>query len=283
MNWVLLTLLAVFVVSLAGILQKVLMSDEKSNPYSYAAVLHLLRALFNGVFALLTGGFQMPSISVNLAPFLISAILWGGASIFMFKALKLIEASEMTILSSTRVIFTIIVSVVFLRESFTSLNILGTVLILSSIFLVTFVKRGVKLNKGTIYALLMALFSGLAIVVDSYNVKNYDPVSYNAIVNLLIGFMILIAYPKTLLQWREFTEISLLRKILLLVVLSSVQAIAVLHALAISGNTAQIGTIMQASVIVTLILAIILLKEKDNLVRKLIAAVLVTLGVILLS
>jgi len=43
----------------------------------------------------------------------------------------------------------------------------------------------------------------------------------------------------------------------------------------------QIAAINQAQVIITVLLAVLLLKEKDNLLRKLIAAVLVTIGVIL--
>jgi uncharacterized membrane protein len=54
-------------------------------------------------------------------------------------------------------------------------------------------------------------------------------------------------------------------------------------ALTYGGNTAQVGTIRQASVIVTVLLAVMFLRERGNLGRKLIAAVLVTAGVFLLS
>lgn len=48
------------------------------------------------------------------------------------------------------------------------------------------------------------------------------------------------------------------------------------------GPASQIAPINQAQVIVTVLLAIIVLKERDHLFRKVIAAILVTIGVILL-
>lgn len=283
MDWFLLTLLSVFVVSIANILQRVLMKDDKSNPYSYGVVFHLLLGVLNLIFAVLHGGFQIPSLSGNLAVLFLAAALWGGATIFLFKALQLAEASEVTILSSVRVVITILAAMIFLQESFSVQKVFGTIIILASILLVTNLKKGIRFNKGVIYTLGMALFSGLAIVADGFVVKSYDPVSYTTIVNFLIGFGLLVAYPKTLLEWSHFVQPKFLMKMLPLGIFSTIQGIAYLLALANGGNASQVGTIRQATVIVTVILAVILLNEKDNLARKLVAAVLVTIGVILLG
>lgn len=48
-------------------------------------------------------------------------------------------------------------------------------------------------------------------------------------------------------------------------------------------NASQITPILQATVIITVILAAIFLKERDHLVKKFICAVLVTIGVILIT
>lgn len=60
------------------------------------------------------------------------------------------------------------------------------------------------------------------------------------------------------------------------------QAIAYYFALA-KGPASQIAPIGQSQVILTIILAAIILKEKDNLLRKILAGILVTIGVILLK
>lgn len=282
MDWLLLTLLSVFVVSIANILQKVLMKDEKSDPYSYALVFQFLIAILSLPIAMVQG-FQIPIINSNLVFLVIAAALWGGTAVFLFKALQVMEASEVTILSSIRVVITIIASILFLQESFNVLNVLGTILILVSILLVTNLNKGIKFNKGIFYTLVMALFSGLAIVADGFNTKNYDAASYSTIVNFLTATILLIIYPKVLKQWNNYTKPNFLKMMLPLAVFSTIQGLAYLMALAVGGNTSQVGTIRQASIIVTVILAVIFLKERDYLGRKLIAAILVTCGVVLLS
>src|SRR3989338_3839051 len=106
MNWLILTLLSVLVASVASILQRVLMKDEKSNPYSYAIVFHFVLGFLNLGFALLYGS-QFSLFSGNFFMLLLASALWGGCSIFLFKALQLIESSEKSIVSSLSVVVTI--------------------------------------------------------------------------------------------------------------------------------------------------------------------------------
>ena len=282
MNWLYLTLLSVLFVSIANILQRVLMKGDKSNPYSYAIVFHILLGTINLAFALLFGS-NLSLFSGNIVLLILSSLLWGICTIFLFKALQLLEASEVTILSTIRIVITIIASMVFLQEVFNNQRVLGTIIIIASTILVANLKKGFRFNKGVIYVLAMSLFAGLAIVADSFNVKHYDVLSYNAIQNFLSGIFLLLFYPKALQQWKQFIQPSFLKKMLPLVIFSTIQGVAYLLALTTPGVTAQVATIRQASVILTVVLSISFLGEKDNLLRKLGAAILVTIGVILLS
>ncbi len=282
MTWLALTLLSVLFASIASILQRVLMKSEKSEPYSYAVVFHFFLGFLNLIFALIYGS-QFSLFSGNFFLLLLASALWGGCSIFLFKSLQLIEASEKTILSSLNVVFTIIASVIFLHEVFNGKKILGTVIILASTLLIVNFKNGLKFNRGVVYVLITAVFAGLAIVVDSINVHNYNVIAYNTFQNFLTGFFILIFAPKALNQWKHFIQPDFLKKILPLGIFSATQGLLYLTALTHAGHTAQIGTIRQSSTIITVLLAVIFLKERNNLGRKIIAAVLVTLGVILLK
>ncbi len=282
MNWFTLTILSVFIASIASIFQRVLMKDEKSNPYSYAIIFHLLLGFLNLVFGLLSNS-TFSLFSGNLPLFLLASALWAGCSIFLFKSLQFIEVSEKTIISSVKVLFTIAASVIFLHEVFDGKKVLGAVIVLISVLLVANLKNGFKLNKGVGYILISALFSGLAIVVDSTNVQHYDVIAYNTFQNFFTGFIILAFAPSALNQWRHFVQPSFIKKMLPLGIFSATQGILYLTALTYAGHTAQIGTIRQASTIVTVLLAVIFLRERSNLGRKLFAAILVTLGVILLK
>src|SRR4051812_26990441 len=111
MNWFLLTIFSVLLGSIANVLQRVLMKHDKSNPYSNALVFHLFLGVFNLAFGLLVGAdFTFHS---EYAVFLIiSSLLWGTVTVFLFKALQLLESSEVTILSTLRTPITIIAAII---------------------------------------------------------------------------------------------------------------------------------------------------------------------------
>lgn len=257
------------------------MKDDKSNPYSYAIIFHLLLGVLVFIFGLVRG-VDFSLFSGNVYMLLLASALWGACQVFLFKALQLLEASEVTVISDTRVIFTIIASVIFLGEVFTGWNILGSILILATTLLVVDMRKGFKFNKGVWYTLAMAFFGGLAIVADSANVQQYDVLAYSTFSNFLSGLFILAFYPKSLRQWGHFVQPSFLVKMVPLAAFSATQGVLYLLALTHGGNTAQVGTIRQASVIVTVLLAVIFLNERGKLWQKFVAAILVTVGVLLL-
>ena len=282
MSWLLLTLLSVIIASAASILQRVLMRDDTSNPYSYAIIFHFLLGFLVLAVALVRGSDLSP-LSGNVGMLLLASALWGACQVFLFKALQLLEASEVTIISDLRIIVTIIASVIFLGEVFTGWNVIGAILILAATLLVVDIRNGFKFNRGVWFTLAMALFAGLAIVADSANVQQYDVLAYSTFSNFLSGFFILAFYPRALRQWNHFIQPTFLIKMLPLAVFSATQGVLYLLALTYGGNTAQVGTIRQSSVIVTVLLAVIFLNERGRLWHKLVAAILVVGGVLLLS
>lgn len=126
------------------------------------------------------------------------------------------------------------------------------------------------------------MLAGVGVVLDTYNVRSYDAVSYNVVINFLITLILLIYYPKTLKQLKSFSSRNFLYRMLPLGFFTSIQAIAYYLALGQGANASQVGPILQAQVIVTVLLAALLLKERDFFLRKIIAALLVSIGVILM-
>lgn len=281
MGWLFFVLLSTVIASVASILQRVLMKSDKSNPYAYAIIFHFLLGFLVLVFGLIQG-VDFSILNGNVFMLLIAGALWGSCQVFLFKALQLLEASEVMIVSDLRVVVTIIASVIFLGEAFSVGNILGAILIGVATLLVIDMRNGFKFNKGVWYTFVAALLAGLAIVADSANVQQYNVLAYSTFSNLLSGFFILAFYPKSLQQWKSFVQPSFLIKMLPLSVLSATQGILYLFALTYGGNTAQVGTIRQASVILTVLLAVVFLNERSKLWQKFVGAILVTIGVFLL-
>lgn len=280
MNWFYLVLAGVFVVSIANVLEKVLMRDDKSDPIAYTIFFCFILGVLNGIAALFHG-FSIPAFSISFIYLLVASILWSVGTVLVFKSLQLLESSEVTIVTSLRAIITIVASIFLLNESFNVQKTIGTVLILASVILVASLKKGFRFNNGLLLALVSTLFTGLAVVFDAFNVKSFDPISYLVIENFLMALVLILIYPKTVRQISVFRNIHFLKNMMTLSFFSFLQAILYFYALSI-GPASQIAPINQAQVIVTVLVAALLLRERDHLVPKILAAFLVMIGVILL-
>lgn len=277
MSWFFLALLSVIGVAIQSILQRLLMKGDKTDPYSYTIIFQSLLILLYVPIAIVHG-FYFPHIGAPFLFFVLSAIFWGAATYFIFRAMHLLEASEVTILTTTGVIVTILISIVFLHEIFGYQKVLGTAITCIAVIMVTNLKKGFTYNKGVLFALLATSCAGIAIVLDGINVKNYDVISYSIIINALIVVMLLALRPRALTNWRNYFRSNFFKKMLPLGVFSVLQGLTVLLALQTPGVTAQVGAIRQSSVILTVIFAMVFLQERDNIFKKIIAASLVTVG-----
>lgn len=257
------------------------MKGDKTDPYAYTIIFQSLLVFLSLPIAIIHG-FYFPHVSIDSVFFVLAAIFWGAATFFIFKAMHLLQASEVKILTTAGVIVTILVSVIFLHEAFGYVKIIGTAITFIAVFMVSNLHKGFRFNKGIIFALLATSCAGIAIVLDGVNVINYDVISYSIVIDILIVAMLLTLRPKALHKWKEYVNTNFLQKMLPLGIFSALQGFAYLFALQTPGVIAQAGAIRQSSVILTVILAMIFLNERDNIPKKLIATILVTVGVILL-
>lgn len=283
MDWFILAIIAVFTGSASFLLQRVLMKDDKSDAFTYAIVFQILCAIFLGVFSSFNG-FSFPNIMDLKFNYLLVGVLYAGGALASFQAYKTLEASQVSIIAATSPLWTIIGALFFLQESFTSLQFIGSLLVLLAIILVNYTKRGIAFNQGTIYALLFAIFFGIALVNDKYilNVSPADALSYTTIAFALPALIMIIIRPFVFKKMKVFLQPKILKNMLIMSFLYSVSAAAFFIALDSGANASQLGAINKSSVIVTIILAALFLKERGHLVKKIIAALLVTIGVILL-
>lgn len=280
MEWFVFAMISVGTLALSNLLQRVLMKDKKSDPVTYGLTFQFICAFLIALFALWKG-FVMPPISEFPFNFALMAIAYGTSTILLFNALKSIEASEAVVLTSTRAFWIIIFAVLFLGEIFTAAKLLGTLLIFASIFLVSY-KKGMKLKKGSIYALAFAFFFGIAITNDAFIIQRSDVPSYLVFGFLLPNFVILAYKPSAVKKMKIFLNRKLFTRMLLMSLFYSISAISFYLAYQSGGDISQVAPINQSVVIVTVILAAIFLKERRAIIRKLIAAFLVTVGVLLL-
>jgi len=92
-----------------------------------------------------------------------------------------------------------------------------------------------------------------------------------------------IIYPKKLRHIKSFLQKTVLIKIVLLCIVYGISEIAFYLALKTGNNSSQIASINLTGVIVTVLLAIIFLKERTHLVQKLLGAVVAFIELFLIS
>jgi bacterial/archaeal transporter family protein len=282
MSWFILALLYVLLASFANILRKILLRDDRNDLYASAIVFQFLGGIIAGIVAFIHG-FVPPPFSIYPLNFLLTTVLWGFATICMFKAYQEIEASEVTIITSLQAIVIIFAGIFFLHEIFTISNAIGALLIIISVIVISQGKGKLVFNKGVMYSLLYCIFAGFATTNEAYMVHHYDVLSYLTVAFFLPGAFLCLINPKALLRIKKVLKPVLLKKNIIFSAVYTISGIVYLYALAIGGQVSQVGTIAKSSVVITVLLATFFLNEQKHFVKKIICAILVTVGVVLLS
>lgn len=284
MSWLILALISVFTVSIATVLERVLLKEDDSDPIGYGIVFQFLLGSIVLVFALLLHKFVPPDISGSTPfRFIISAILWAGTTAFGFKAIKHLSAAEVTILTSSSTVISIFLSLIFLNEVFDFNVALGTFLVLLSIFIVNSEKLAFRSKQGIGFALLSALCAGTAVVNDAVILNSYEVFSYVAIMSFLPGVVLILLFPKKLKQAKKLALSKTSRLMFVFSLFYAIQAVTYYLSYQSGAPISHLSPITKSSIILTVIFAAVFLNEKKNLPKKVLASIIVTVGVLLLG
>lgn len=282
MSWQILLGISILATVSYTILQKILMKDEKADAIVFTIVSQIIPGVLIFLYAICTSGFHMPNLLAYLPNTIIMIFSYAFASLLMFKALGLIDASEFTVLFVTRAFWTVSIAVVFLHEFFSFFHIIGSVLILLSIILVSWKKKKFSLGKGEVFALITAFFMGVGLGNDGYLSVKFDTLSYLVLAFILPGIALMCIYPKKIKEFSLFLQPGLAVKMLVLCICFAVSAVTYFLAFKIGRNVGQAAILNQISTILTVLFSALLLKETKNLNKKILGAILAFLGVILL-
>lgn len=284
MSWQILAVLSVITLSVATLLARVMIKKDNSDPIGYAIIFQFVLGFISLLFALAFQKFRLPVLNpTTVSLFTLSAVLWAGSTVFSFEAIKKLNAGETTILTSSSSLISILLSFIFLRERLIFQQIVGVVLILLAIFIVTTEKLSFGSRKAVIFALLSATCAGIAIISDALILKTYEAFSYVAIMSFLPGVVLLFIFPRHINSLQGTINRKFIFTIFVLCFFYSLQAITYYAAYQSGAPIAQLSPLIRTTVVLTVILAAVFLKERSYLPRKLLAAVVVMIGVILLG
>ena len=281
MNWQILLNISIVTYSVSVLLQRMLLKNNKSDPIAYSIVFQLLTGILIGIYAVFKG-FSTPNLVPLIPNLVLMTILYGAGNVFIFSALKMVDASEFTIVFVSRALWTIIGAIIFLKESFSAQQALGTFLIIVSVILVSWKKQKFTFSEGFIFSVLAGLFFGFGFINDAFILNNFDAPSYLTIIFIIPSLAIWVIYPKSTVKMKPLFEKKTLMKLGLLGILYAISAITIFLAYQVGKNASQIASLGQTATIITIVLSVVFLRERSDLLKKLIGAIISFIGVVLI-
>lgn len=281
MTWQLFTFISVLGLSISVLLQRTLLHKHKTDPFAYAIVFQaIVGALL--LIPAFVHGFTLDGLEQYLLPATISVICFGIGHIFYAKTLQRVEASSFSVLFATQAVWTMALGILLLHESITWAQVAGTVLIFASVASLAKNLRNVLSDRGIVYGLITGLLFGIAIYCWSYVGRHVDGVAWAAISFIATSLVVLLVKPHALWQLRPLLQPVVFGKLWLLGIFYGLGSLTMLFAYQL-GTFAIVSPLRQTSIIVTVLLAVLLLPaERNRIGRKLLAATLCTLGVVLI-
>ncbi len=193
-----------------------------------------------------------------------------------------IEASTFSVINQLSTVFMIVAGVLFFKEPFVLNKFIGAILIVFSNILIFFKKGKGKPNKYVILGILANICFSIALFLDVNNSDNFNLPIYAAIT---LGAPVILIF---IFEKIKFSDIKEEYKngnkmaIWLTSITWSLSIVTQLRAYQL-GEVSLVAPLCALSVILNVIVGYFFLNEKENLTKKIIAAILIILGIILIK
>jgi drug/metabolite transporter (DMT)-like permease len=192
-----------------------------------------------------------------------------------------IEASAFSIIKQVSTVFMILAGLLFFKEPFVLTKIIGASLIIFSNILI-FYKKGVHLNKYFWLGILANLAFSFALFIDVNLSINFNLPFYVAL-TLIIPALIIFIFERLRISNIKKEIIYGNKKAILITGLCWGTMLMVLLKAYQIGEVTTVAPLCALTVITNVIVSYIFLKERSNLLKKIIAALLIIISVILIK
>lgn len=282
MPWQLFIGLSVLLYSINSLLHRVLMKDEESDSYAQAVVFTGLVGVFSFMVLMFRGGFQS-SLSLERLPlFSVLTLFTALGMIFTFRGMKLVEASKHTILLTSSRLWLIIGAILFLQETMAVQKFIGAGLILFGVLIAEWRGHKLSFNRGSFYVLAAAFFFAWGEIISFFILRDFEVFSFMVYACLIIVTILVIVRPRVIKKIPFYFKPKRALNIIVTSVNDGLANIFGFMAYQIGRNALQIGPLGATQTIVTVLLAIIILKEREKMPQKIFGAIITVIGTILL-
>lgn len=190
-----------------------------------------------------------------------TTLLW----IFYFKALDTGDVSKVTPIDKTSIVITLILSMIFLHEKITIIKVISiTFILIGTLLTVNKKTTNEKDNKWILYSILTAIFTSTTTIISKIGLNDIDSV-LATFIRTVIVFMILmfiVIIKKKYVYLKDISKESL-RYVIYSGITNTLSWLFYFASLK-DGETSIVFTIEKLSIVVTILLSVIFLKEKLN-------------------
>lgn len=284
MNWFWLTIVYLVFLTTAQLINKKSLNHIDIDEIVFGASVQVATCIVSFILALFTGwNFNFNSVSI---PLLIGmgTIYFFAVSLY-YTGLKKTELSLASILESTGSIYSLILGVLLLHESFVIQKLFGIILIIVAVLIVSIKNKVGSFNKYSWIILISIFFYALGAVFDKKLNTFGNPLSYLTLSFATAGIsMLLIYFKRTKKAFNEtFRNKNFWIGISINGLLYSLGFWALFEAYNKGGEVSKMFPITLSMSVFIPVFGIIFLKERDNVVKKLIAVVVMVFGLWILG
>jgi len=193
-----------------------------------------------------------------------------------------IEASTFSMIKQLSTTFMIFAGLIFFKEQFVLTKFIGAMLIIFSNVLIFYKKGKFEFNKYILLGVLSNIAFTVALFLDVNNSDKFNLAFYVALTLIIPALLIMIAERIKPSEIKAELVNGNKKAIIITAICWGTMIIAQLRAYEL-GKVTVVAPLCALTVILNVIVGYLFLKEKDNLIKKIVAAILIIISVVLIK
>lgn len=193
-----------------------------------------------------------------------------------------VEASTFSIIKQLSTVFMILAGLLFFKEPFVWKKIIGAILIIFSNILIFYKKGNQKIDKYVLLGILSNIAFSIALFLDVNISDNFNLGFYVALTLIIPALFISVAEKIKLSNVKNEFQKGNKKAIIITSISWATMIIVQLRAYQV-GDVTTVAPLCSLTVIGNVIVGHLFLKEKQNMLKKIIAAILIIISVILIK
>lgn len=258
------------------------------SPYAFALLVNLFGAFFT--IPLIWTDFSWEQMPVTPWPWLLviaSTILWATIMVVAFTSMKLVPVSRREQISQIEIVFVLIFAALILRESVTWMKVVGALIVIAGAIVAAIGRTSIHSgwrSRGVVLTVIAAGMYALVAIVDAAAL-NYFPTGLYTFMLYFFPLLVLMSFIGMQHNWQSTKHLIHHKGWVVLgaTLLSVTSYYTGLRAYDLA-DSSTVFPVMKLAMVFAVVGGLVFFKEERvHVTRKLIAAALVLIGVIIVA